>query len=614
MAKTSIIAEQDLSRDIYEANSSYRQFYGTMNLAREASEQNYAGSYNDAIAQAYMSGQKNKAAIDQTDYGTEARDKLRSQIDEAVLGAYDTYRSKYAEGVNEANNSINSSIEQVNTDLHTTGQELGSKYAQYQEGAFRWLEDLKQEGFLDQGGQFATYKEYTDWKDNLTSTYGDYDTYLTEYNTLYPKGLDGEGNYIPKLSRKQFESEKMSEGQWRAAWANQQVFKDVFNKDGTINEDALKTAIFSQLDEDGNIVKDASGQPVITNDLNIKGIEMLDKLNALDSEEYGTYSAWLAQNNKELYMWSVQRAMLGNGTNAAAAMANMGADGVYSFMERFGGLSQQETEKLFGEFEYVTERLQMQTEDGRNTHWKVHSSAGGEADPMEISEKNIEELGKSTKVMTDLYQALDIDNALFVATMEDGSQVDLTMSDMITLQFSQALGIEYEDAAKLLETGEFSKIKTDLSNAKNLTGIMGGSLAIAGISAGAAIAATVSATAASWLAVHTGISAIAGLIGAGSTAGGATLLSGAAAVSSGAATTAAGASAVPVVGWVVAGIALLIAAITGGLAISETRKANKQAVEQVNEQEGALRSNFDQWAVQSASVGYEMRRNALGLN
>lgn len=614
MAKTSIIAEQDLSRDIYEANSGYRQFYGTMNLAREATELNYAANYNEAIAQAYMSGQQNKAALGQTDYGTAAKDKLRSQLDEAVLGAYDTYRSKYSEGVSEANSSINSAIDQVNMDLHATGEELGSKYAQYQEGTFRWLEDLKQEGFLDQGGQFSTYQEYMDWKNNLSSTYGDYDTYLTEYNTLYPKGMDQEGNYVPKLSRKQFESEAMSEGQWRAAWANQQVFKDVFNKDGTINEDALKTAIYSQLDEDGNIVKDASGQPVITTDLNIKGIEMLDKLNALDSEEYGTYSAWLAKNNKDLYLWSVQRAMLGNGTNAAAAMANMGADGVYSFMERFGGLSQQETEKLFGDFEYVTERLQMQTEDGRNTHWKVHSSAGGEADPMEISEKNIEELGKSTKVMTDLYQALDIDNALFVLTMEDGSTADLTMSDMITLQFSQALGIEYEDAAKLLETGEFSKIKTDLSEAKNLTGIMGGSLAIAGISAGAAIAATVSATAASWLAVHTGISAIAGLIGAGSAAGGATLLSGAAGVSAGAASTAAGASAVPVVGWVVAGIALIIAAIAGASAIHETRVANKQAVEQVNEQEGLLRTNFDQWAVQSASVGYEMRRNALGLN
>ena len=322
-------------------------------------------------------------------------------------------------------------------------------------------------------------------KSSLKQITPDYDTYLANYKAKYPKGVDAEGNSITRLNRGQFESEVMAEGEWRAAWANQQVFKEVFNTDGTINEDRLKTAVFSELDADGNIKTDSAGNPIITSDLNLKGIEMLDKLNSMNSEEYGSYSAWLSENNKDLYQWSVQRAMLGNGTNAAAAMANMGADGMYSFMERFGGLSQQETEKLFGEFELTTERLQ---------------NVSGKETVEEISQQNMEELGKSTKVMSDLYQRLDIDNAVAVATLEDGSTMNIPMTAMITSQFAIATGVEYEEAAKLLETGEFSSVKTDLAEAKNLTKLMSGSLVIAGVSAGVAITATLSAAAATAIA------------------------------------------------------------------------------------------------------------------
>ena len=168
----------------------------------------------------------------------------------------------------EMGQKVDATIGEVAGDLRKTGQELGSKYAQYQEGAFRWLEDLNQQGFLNRGGQFDSYEEYTQWHTDQAQ-------------------LDSEGNPI----------EPMSEGEWRAAWANQQVFKDVFDAEGNINEDKLKTAIFSQLDEDGNIMKDEAGNPIITADLNTKGIEMLDKLNAMSSEEYGTYSSWLAKEN-----------------------------------------------------------------------------------------------------------------------------------------------------------------------------------------------------------------------------------------------------------------------------------------------------------------------------
>lgn len=548
---TSIIAEQDLSRDIYEANSGYRQFYGQMNFARQANELGSAAGYNEAIGKAYMASQRQQNLVAQSEYGTQGQRNLNQQLNSALSNAYDTYRSQHAQGVAETGQKVDASIGEVAGDLRKTGQELGSKYAQYQEGAFRWLEDLNQQGFLNRGGQFDTYEEYTQWHTDQAQ-------------------LDSEGNPI----------EPMSEGEWRAAWANQQVFKDVFDAEGNINEDKLKTAIFSQLDEDGNIMKDEAGNPIITADLNTKGIEMLDKLNSLSSEEYGSYSSWLAKNNKELYQWSVQRAMLGNGTNAAAAMANMGADGVYSFMERFGGLSQQDTEKLFGDFELITERV--------NMTGKWFNTSG---DITKTSKKNLEEFGKSTKVMTDLYQSLDIDNAVIKATLEDGSIEDIPISAMITAQFAQATGINYEDAAKLLKTGEFSTIKPNLAKAA----AFGSGVLASGAIATAATAAAVTALATSGAA----------------TLGAATAISGTAKVAGISLTTAQASAAVPVVGWVVAGVALIGAAVAGAFAISETRKANVEGTANVNRQEGAIRTNFDQWAVQSASVAYEMRRKAL---
>ena len=169
--KTSIIAEQDLSRDIYEANSSYRQFYGQMNYAKQASELGSASSYNDAISNAYMTKQKQESLIAQSDYGVQTQDALSSRLNQAVMGAYDSYRSQHAQGVNKVNQEVDSAIGTVAEDLRETGQELGSKYAQYQEGSFRWLEDLNQQGFLNQGGQFDTYDEYTMWKEQLKTDY-----------------------------------------------------------------------------------------------------------------------------------------------------------------------------------------------------------------------------------------------------------------------------------------------------------------------------------------------------------------------------------------------------------------------------------------------------------
>ena len=96
---TSIIAEQDLSRDIYEANSGYRQFYGQMNFAKQANELSSAGAYNEAIGQAYMANQRQQGLLAQSDYGAQGQKGLGSQLNTAVSKAYDTYRSQHAQEV-----------------------------------------------------------------------------------------------------------------------------------------------------------------------------------------------------------------------------------------------------------------------------------------------------------------------------------------------------------------------------------------------------------------------------------------------------------------------------------------------------------------------------------
>ena len=244
-------------------------------------------------------------------------------------------------------------------------------------------------------------------------------------------------------------------------------------------------------------------------------------------------------------------------------MEQLGADGVYSFMERFGGLTSTETKKLFENFKVATERFTMDNID--------------ESD--KVSEKNYKAFADATKTITDLYQYLDLDNGVtYFVKMKGGSEEQLNLTEMISYEFSEATGISFEEAKKALETGEFSKIRPDFSkanqwyNSSTAASMMG---MTAGVLAIKSAASAASATAA-------------GLIGA-----------------------AGGSSAVPVVGWVVAGVALLAAlgfTITGAV---EERKSKAEAVALGNEQEGNFKRKFDQLAVQSASVAYELRRQAL---
>lgn len=535
---TTIIAEQDLSRDLYEANSGYRQYYGTMNLYKEASEQASAASYNSAISNAYKTAKNQKNQLDNVGFDANTNRVLTDNLNKALFSAYDTYRSKHAQGVAETNENINSEISQVNNALRKEGQELGSMQAQYQEGAFDYLESLNKSGFLSQGGQFNTYDEYLSWYDqnNTKNVDGQY--------------VDKNGNVV----------EPMNEAKWRAEWAKQQVFNGVFNEDGSLNEDKLKVAIYSELDEDGNIVKDENGQPIITNNLNTKGIEMLDRLNAMPSEEYESYASWLSKKDPKLYEWAVQRSMLGYGTNAQIAMSKLGADGVYSFMERFGGLTSDQTEKLFSNFNLDMERF----------HWdNIENSE-------KVSQENYKAFAESTKTITDLYQYLDLDNGISYAIQDkDGNEQILNLTEMISYEFAEATGISFEDAKKALETGEFSTINPDYAQANKASSYATTALAI---SATASIVAFKASMATS-----------------------ATMFSVAAASSS-----------VPVVGWVVAGIALLAGIVSMIWSSEEERKAKVAAIGEGNKQEGKFRDKFDQLAVQSASVAYELRKQALG--
>ena len=419
---TTIIAEKDLSRDLYEANAGYRQYYGQMNLYKEANEQASAASYNSAIADAYKTAQSKQSQLNTMGYDENTRKSLSNSLNQALMSAYDTYRAKHTQGVMEANQEIDSDIQTVNENLHAVGQELGSKQAQYQEGAFDYLGYLNQNGYFSKGGQFDTYDEYISW-----------------FDTNNPGRVDAQGNEVAP----------MDEAQWRAEWAKQQVFKGVFNEDGSINEDKLKVAIFSELDDDGNIVKDENGQPVLTENLNTKGIEMLDRLNAMPSEQFESYASWLSKEDPELYEWAVQRSLLGFGTNGQIAMSKLGADGIYSFMERFGGLTAEETKKLFDKIDIATQRVD----------W------GKVDDVTKISKDNYEALNKAMDTVRDLYSYLDMDNALQVQIQtEDGTEIELkSLDEMIAWEFAQASELDYEEVKKAWETGDFKAITVDTS-------------------------------------------------------------------------------------------------------------------------------------------------------
>lgn len=297
---------KNVANQLYEQNRDYnnRQTWHTAlaeNTAQGATAlAELERQYNTATNEAYVSYLKNKNALQNSAVVGEGKDELLSQNDLALQEAYDSYRNSLAEGSAQ----IASAVAESETAINKALEEQAQYTADYANLHWDYLEQL----FYDYG-----QGENTIFDSKLWSKY-----------TVDEPVLDAEGN-------------PMYDDQ-----GNPVTEKRIMTRD----------ELASQLyDENGN--------------LTMQGVDFYDQIeNAV--AQGGTGMSWgdyLAENNEDLFNWATSYNPYNytfEGTNAGTFRTMVGmasTDNMYSFAERYGGLSEAEINEMYEPFKQHLEEL-----------------------------------------------------------------------------------------------------------------------------------------------------------------------------------------------------------------------------------------------------------------
>lgn len=275
---TSNVARQlkELNRDYY-GRQTWKNMYSNVDFQRQIAINDLTTLYNEDVAKAYASAFAQKSIVANSDLGTGYKEQLDNSLDTALQEAFNTYRRNYLTDVN----SVNDTAAVANAEIDELLEQESQNYVDYDNATYAYLEYL--------------------------------------YNLAFPDD--------------DVADEKLS-----AMFANDNWSKYLVNEDG-------QTRLMTQEEiRANNYDLDEFGQGTI----NRTGKDYYDQmLNGLSQYEGGKYSfnKWLAEENPELYQWSQS----GNpfnytqaGTNAGSFKASQGlesTDDLYSFTERFGGMT-----------------------------------------------------------------------------------------------------------------------------------------------------------------------------------------------------------------------------------------------------------------------------------
>lgn len=297
---------KNVANQLYEQNRDYnnRQTWHTAlaeNTAQGATAlAELERQYNTATNEAYVAYLKNKNALQNSAVAGEGKDELLSQNDLALQEAYDSYRNSLTEGSAQ----IASAVVESETAINEALEEQAQYTADYANLHWDYLEQL-----------FYDYSQ----GDNTI-----FDSKLWSKYTVDEPVLDAEGN--PMYDEQ----------------GNPVTEKRIMTRD----------ELASQLyDENGN--------------LTMQGVDFYDQIeNAV--AQGGTGMSWgdyLAENNEDVFNWATNYNPYNytfDGTNAGTFRTMVGmasTDNMYSFAERYGGLSEAEINEMYEPFKQHLEEL-----------------------------------------------------------------------------------------------------------------------------------------------------------------------------------------------------------------------------------------------------------------
>ena len=294
----------EANRDYY-GRKTWEDLYGSIDYAKQKQlgqlEQNYSGAMAEAYASAYRANQ----LVAASNLGEGYKVASMEETDIALEEAYQAYRQNYLSGVAEIESVAAQQTQKVTDAL----AEQAAYIRDFADTPYQYLQYVFEQYGEGEQSENIFYNEEM-WK-----------RYTKE-------AKDEAGNLTGERELKSWEE-----------IANYGAYEEI-------------------TDEFGNTKKQWTGLYDESGNLTIKGADFFDQMiNQLAYEGRGiSFGQWLAENNQELYDWSQSY----NPYDYTEAGSNLGSfktivgltstDEKYTFMERFGGLSKSQIDKMYSGF------------------------------------------------------------------------------------------------------------------------------------------------------------------------------------------------------------------------------------------------------------------------
>ena len=292
-----ILTEREAQKQLQSSNRDYygrktwEQQYGNIDVTKQQAESGLTYDYAKELGQAYSSAMQSEQAILGDKYSTINKSQAIQSIDQALQEAYDAYLQNYQKGISTIEESASEATSQITKNLET--EAANTKLMQ--ESAYKYLQYLYQNYSNSPMFQEELWKRYLTTENGVDR--------LKTWEELSPELYDAEGN------------------------------------------------------------------------LNITGADFYDQMmNQIsqgtygDTSKYGQitdYYSWLRSENPDLYDWAksynpYDYSMYYDPTTGEFVNSKEGSfktmvgltssDQTYSFIERYGGMSEKDITNMFSKF------------------------------------------------------------------------------------------------------------------------------------------------------------------------------------------------------------------------------------------------------------------------
>ena len=292
-----ILTEREAQKQLQSSNRDYygrktwEQQYGNIDVTKQRAESGLTYDYAKELGQAYSSAMQSEQAILGDKYSTLNKPQAIQSIDQALQEAYDAYLQNYQKGISNIEKSASEATSQITKNLET--EAANTKLMQ--ESAYKYLQYLYQNYSDSPMFQEELWKRYLTTENDINR--------LKTWEELSPELYDAEGN------------------------------------------------------------------------LNITGADFYDQMmNQIsqgtygDTSKYGQitdYYSWLRSENPDLYDWAksynpYDYSMYYDPTTGEFVNSKEGSfktmvgltssDQTYSFIERYGGMSEKDITNMFSKF------------------------------------------------------------------------------------------------------------------------------------------------------------------------------------------------------------------------------------------------------------------------